>query len=98
MLKKEKNIWKIYAAVVISVIFCLGHNTCTAYNPSLYPSYDVLNPGPEVAANPIAYINAGKVEDRDHNEIHIVDGYVVNEAFMMWAYELKEEVKKLRGN
>jgi len=64
----------------------------------LYPSYDILNPGPEVTINPIAYVRDGKIEDQDHNEIHVADGYVVNEAFMMWVYELKEEVKKLRGN
>lgn len=80
------------------MIFCLGHDGCTPYDPSLYPSYDILNPGPEVAINPIAYVSAGKVEDSHHNEIYIMDAYVVNEAFMMWVYELKAEVKKLRGN
>lgn len=97
MLKKEKSIWRIFAVVAIFTIFCLGHS-CTAYNPSFFPSYDILNPGPEVTVNPVAYVKNGKIEDRDHNEIYILDGYVVNEAFMMWVYELKEEVEKLRGN
>jgi hypothetical protein len=55
-----------------------------------------LNPGADVVINPIAYVANGKIEDRDGNEIFIVNGYVVNEAFMMWVFELKEEIKKLR--
>lgn len=76
----------------------LNLNSCAPYDPTLYPSYDVLVPGPEVTINPIAYVNAGKIEDRDHNEIYIADGYVVNEAYMLWVQELFEEVKKLREN
>ena len=79
-------------------MICFLSHSCTPYDPTLYPSYDVLNPGPEVTINPIAYVNAGKVEDSNHNEIYILDAYVVNETFMMWVYELKEEIKKLRGN
>ena len=55
---------------------------CHSYNPALYPSYDVLNPGPEVRMNPVAF-------DKDGNAI-------VNQAFILWVYELKAEVKKLR--
>jgi len=42
----------------------------------------VLNPGPEVRMNPLGF-------DDDGNAI-------VNQAFLLWVYELKEEVKKLR--
>lgn len=77
---------------------CFLSHSCTPYDPTLYPSYDVRNPGPEVTINPIAWIKDGRIEDRNHNEIYIADGIVVNEAFMMWVYELKEEVEKLRGN
>jgi len=55
---------------------------CHSYNPALYPSYDVLNPGPEVRMNPLGF-------DKDGNAI-------VNQAFLLWVYELKAEVKKLR--
>ena len=55
---------------------------CTHYNPSLYPSYDVLNPGPEVRANPLSVTDDGN--------------FIVNEAFILWVQELKEEIKKLR--
>jgi len=74
----------------------LNLNACAPYDPTLYPSYDILNPGPEVRANPIAYVKDGRVEDCDHNEIYIADGYVVNEAYMFWTQELFEEVEKLR--
>jgi hypothetical protein len=55
---------------------------CHSYNPALYPNYDVLNPGPEVRMNPLGF-------DADNNAI-------VNQAFILWVYELKAEVKKLR--
>jgi len=55
---------------------------CVGYSPSLYPSYDVLNPGPEVRLNPLAVTEDGN--------------FIVNEAFLMWTLELKEEIKKLR--
>lgn len=42
----------------------------------------MLSPGEEVRKNPLGF-------DKDGNAI-------VNEAFMLWVYELKEEVKKLR--
>ena len=30
--------------------------SCTPYNPAFHPSYDVLNPGPEVRANPHGFV------------------------------------------
>lgn len=78
--------------MVIFGIF-LNLNSCTPYDPTIYPSYDVLNPSAEVKANPIAWIKNGRIEDRDNNEIYITDGIVVNEAFMLWVYELYEKVK-----
>jgi len=60
----------------------LGLASCHSYNPSLYPSYDCLNPGPEVRKNPLGF-------DADGNAI-------VNEAFMLWVYELQQEIRKLR--
>jgi hypothetical protein len=63
----------------VSFFFC---NSCSRYNPSLYPSYDVLNPGPEVRLNPLGF-------DKDGN-------IIVNEAFWLWVDELKQEIIKLR--
>ncbi len=76
----------------------LNLSLCAPYDPTLYPSYYILNPVPEVTINPIAYVEDGRIEDRDHNEVHVADGYVVNEAYMLWVQELFEEVKRLRGN
>jgi len=60
----------------------LGLNSCTQYNPALYPSYNVLVPGEEVLKNPI------RVTD---------DGYfVVNKAYIQWVDELQAEIVKLR--
>ena len=94
---KRNNFVKNFAIVMIFGMF-LNLNLCAPYDPTLYPSYDTLNPGPEVKMNPIAYVEDGRIEDRDHNEIHIATGFVVNEAYMLWVQELFEEVKRSRGN
>ena len=96
-MQKRKNFAKNFAIVMIFGMF-LNLSSCAPYDPTLYPSYDTLNPGPEVKANPIAYVEDGRIEDQDHNEIYILDGYVVNESYMLWVQELFEEVKRLRGN
>ena len=92
MQKKEKNYLKLGSVAILILCVSFGLITsCTGYNPSFYPSYDVLNPGPEVQINPIAWVKDGKVVDDADKEIMIQDGIVVNEAFSLWVFELKEE-------
>jgi len=62
--------------------FSLSLASCASYTPNLWTGYDILNPSEEVKKNPLAF-------DVDGNAI-------VNQAFLTWVYELKEEVKKLR--
>lgn len=69
--------------LLLLLCFLIISPGCHKYNPALYPSYDVLNPGPEVRINPLSF-------DKDGNAI-------VNQAFILWVYELKEEIKKLRA-
>lgn len=76
---------------------------CHSYNPALYPSYDVLNPGPEVRINPVGFTVidpttgavliewASTAEGIDKSNLAII-----NQAFILWVYELKAEVKRLR--
>ena len=78
---KKRSRKRTILAFLICVSICLSFS-CAAYDPSLYPSYDVLNPGPEVKLNPIRVTEDGN--------------FVVNEAFLMWVGELKNEIKKLR--
>jgi len=68
--------------LLLCASFFLSSDACRSYNPSLYPSYDVLNPGPEVRKNPIGFTEDGNI--------------IVNEAFILWVDELKQEVLKLR--
>ena len=80
-------------------ILLLSGNGCTKYNPSLFPSYDVLNPGEEVRKNPLAV--AEITEEGEliiHEDVLVGPGvyFIVDKAFMMWVFELKEEIKKLR--
>lgn len=82
MQKKERSFATLLVIVMLLLCAVCYLTKCTAYNPSLYPSYDVLNPGPEVRKNPLGFTEDGNV--------------IVNEAFMIWVYELKEEVKRLR--
>ena len=74
---------------------------CHSYNPSLYPSYDVLNPGPEIRANPLGFVYQnpdGTWRVEWAKDVKPGDNLaVVNDAFTLWVYELKEEVKKLRA-
>lgn len=71
------------AILIACVSFCsLTSVSCSRYNPALYPSYDVLNPGPEVRANPLAFTEDGNL--------------IVNQAFILWVDELKREIVKLR--
>lgn len=56
----------------------------------------MLNPGPEVRANPVAWIEDSKIVDDDGKEVSVIKGVVVNEAYVLWVYELQEEIKKLR--
>lgn len=69
------------------VLVALALAGCAHYNPSLYPSYDVLNPGPEVRKNPIS-ISEDPVT---HESV-----FIVTQAFILWVDELKQEVLKLR--
>jgi hypothetical protein len=55
---------------------------CTRYNPALFPSYDILTPGPEVRLNPKGFTADGDL--------------IVNAAFLLWVDELKNEIIKLR--
>ncbi len=74
---------RIAIALLSLLCFLIISPGCHSYNPALYPSYDVLNPGPEVRANPLGF-------DKDGNA-------VVNQAFILWVYELKQEIIKLRS-
>ena len=56
--------------------------SCVSYDPSLYPSYDCLNPGSEVRLNPIRVTDDGN--------------FVVNQAYLSWVVELKQEILRLR--
>lgn len=71
--------WLLFGIICLT-FFEVGCHS--GYNPALYPSYDVLNPGPEVRLNPIKFTDDGNL--------------VVNQAFILWVEELKQEVIKLR--
>jgi len=82
------------------IVFLIQITNCTPYNPALYPSYDVLNPSDIVKENPIAYIDVkdGEIVNVEWVNESTKDGKynLVNDAFFQWAYDLKQEIKKLR--
>lgn len=99
----EKLSGKQFALVILSlfvIVFLIQITNCTSYNPALYPSYDVLNPSETVQENPIAYIDVkdGEIVNIDWVNESTEDGnyIVVNDAFFQWAYDLKQEIKRLR--
>ena len=83
--------------VLLCVLFGLVASSCTAYNPSFYASYDVLNPGPAVRINPIGFTVPGQLIGVDGAEIPCDQSYaIINGAFTIWVNELQEEIRKLR--
>ena len=88
--RSTKRAFGLASALVILLTFMfylLALAGCTHYNPALYPSYDVLNPGPEVRKNPLS-ISEDPVT---HEPL-----FIVNQAFLLWVDELKTEILKLR--
>ena len=85
--------------MICGLIF-LSISACTKYNPALYPSYDVLNPGEEVKKNPCGTITF--LPDGTHiaSIDHFVEAeeayFLINAIFLQHYRELWEEVKKLR--
>jgi len=78
-----KRSWLPWIVAILTLCaICFLAESCSSYNPSLYPSYDCLNPGPEVRLNPLAFTPDGNL--------------VVNQAFILWVDELKQEIKRLR--
>lgn len=73
-------------------LFLAGTTSCKI-SPALYPSYDVLRPGESVQI--LGYVTPdGKAID-DKGQL-LTDGVVVNQSFLIWVYELKSEIEKLR--
>ena len=89
-------------AIVLGLVFLLA--SCSHYNPALYPSYDVLNPGAAVRLNPLGFTDLDPATkalvitwDATLPPALKVPGlYVVNADFLAWVDELKQEVLKLR--
>lgn len=80
------------------MIFGLNIN-CTPYDPSLYPSYDVLNPGEKVLENPVGFVYFDGmnwiVEWKEGYLPDPVRSYaIINEEMGIWIYELEEELKR----
>jgi hypothetical protein len=68
---------------ILTVLLALSWvDGCRAPNPALFPSYDVLKPGPTVKI--VGFDPAGNV--------------VVSPDFMLWVYDLKSEIARLRKN
>lgn len=73
------------ALILVFLLFALAG--CSAYNPSLFPGYDTLNPSEKVRVNPLSTFPDPVTGEQL---------FVVNSAFLLWVDELKQEVLKLR--
>jgi len=105
MSKPARCSWLPWTVGLISLLFVISFSTpCRTipYNPSLFPSYDVLNPGPAVRLNPLGISVPGAngaVEiawDKTAEGQSRIGLFIVNKDFLMWVYELKAEVLELR--
>lgn len=77
----------VWLAALALVFFLFALAGCTAYNPSLYPGYDVLNPSAAVRANPLSISE----DPITHEAV-----FTVTADFLMWVEDLKQEILKLR--
>lgn len=76
-----------FAAPAAVALALLVTPSCVGYDPSLYPSYDVLNPGQAVRVNPLSTYP----DPATGRQLFVVDA-----AFIAWVDELKAEIIKLR--
>ena len=59
----------------------------------------MLNPGEEVRKNPLSVVEVteeGEIEILLDTPVGPGRYFIVNQAFMMWVFELREEIKKIR--
>jgi len=87
--------------IVLLFMICGFLTNCSSYNPSLYPSYDVLNPGEKVRENPVGFVyHDGEKWIVEWKENYLPDperSYsMINEEMGIWIYELRMEIEKLR--
>jgi len=103
-MQKGGRQWRRHIGSIITLIFVsFFFASCTAYSPAYYPSYDILNPGTEVRANPFGFV----VFDAELEHYVIIwdadailksdeEYTIVNMAFLLHYRELWDEVIKLR--
>jgi len=103
MQESVKNYLKLGGGIILLLFASFFIVNCTAYNPSVFPTYDPLNPGKEVKVNPLGFV----VFDATLEHYTIVwdtdiilksdeDYAIVNQAFMIHYRELWDEIIKLR--
>lgn len=87
---------------LFGICFLILINSCTAYNPSFYASYDVLNPNEAVRKNPHGWVDYNGESflvtwDEISGPPTVGKTYViVDEHFLQWIKELKSEIQYLR--
>jgi hypothetical protein len=91
-LKYCQSVLKKFSVLFLALVLFLGVS-CVRYNPSLFPSYDPLKPGAEVQI--LGSVNEVGWAMDDKGQI-LKEGIVVNQAFLIWVYELQQEIRKLR--
>ena len=86
-------------STVTLVALLLFGNSCTSYNPALYPGYDVLNPSDKDSPMAIVFYEDGKwvvdwdpTFEPDETEVY----YVVKQFFLQWNKDLQLAVQRLR--
>lgn len=77
--------------------------SCTPYNPAFHPSYDVLNPRPEVRENPFGFVvwseeaqsfivlwKAGYTPDKSKEYI------LIDRLMSQWIDDVTEALRKIK--
>ena len=101
MRKKEKNYAVSAVSIILSLCVICFIIDCTQYNPSFYTGYDILNPSAAVRANPLGMLETAEGGYEIQWDEGVVPSsensyFIVDQNFINWVYELKEEIKRLR--
>ena len=104
MRREERRCKKLLTIGIASLFLICGLiliENCTAYNPAFYPSYDVLNPGPEVRKNPFGFVVWSEEEQAfvilwkpDFTPDRAEEYILIDGLMSQWIDEVTEELQK----
>ena len=101
--RKWPKLLKIGIVSLSAICGLILTESCTPYNPAFHPSYDVLNPRPEVRENPFGFVvwseeaqsfivlwKAGYTPDKSKEYI------LIDRLMSQWIDDVTEALRKIK--